>query len=108
MSAERLHVICNSHIDPVWIWRRSSGRTAWVNTAASVIGIMKDFPMVKFACSSAAMYRWIEETNPGLFEQIREMVMLGRWEIVGGWEVQSDVIIARPEMLIRQAEEAKQ
>lgn len=26
MSAKRIHIIANSHMDPVWVWNRSSGR----------------------------------------------------------------------------------
>ena len=29
--AEKLFVISNSHLDPVWIWRRRAGRAAWIN-----------------------------------------------------------------------------
>ncbi len=107
MSAEKLYVIGNGHIDPVWIWRRSSGRNAWVNTVTSTVKIMEEFPMVKFSCSSAALYRWIEETEPALFRKIAKLVEAGRWEIVGAWEVQSDVILSRPEILLRQGETAK-
>ncbi len=108
MSSKRLHVIANSHIDPVWLWRRSSGRTSWLNTVRSVVRIMDEQPDIKFSCSAAALYRWIEEVDPGLFGRVRELVAENRWEIVGGWEVQSDVIISREETLRRQARYGKQ
>ncbi len=107
-SKKRLHVIANSHIDPVWLWRRSSGRTSWLNTVRSVVRIMDEQPDIKFTCSSAALYRWIDETDPGLFKRLQELVREQRWEIVGGWEVQSDAIICRPETLVRQAAYGKQ
>lgn len=100
---KRLYVICNSHLDPVWIWNRSSGRSAWLNTMHSVIRIMQECPDLKFTCSSAALYRWVEDTDPALFRKIAALVEQNRWEITGGWEVQSDVIITRTEPLIRQA-----
>ena len=100
---KKIYVICNSHLDPVWLWNRSSGRSAWLNTMHSVIRIMEDFPDLKFTCSASTLYRWVEETDPALFRKISAMVERNRWEIVGGWEVQSDVIISRTEPLIRQA-----
>lgn len=100
--AEKLFVISNSHLDPVWIWRRRAGRTAWINTMHSVVRTMSRHPEMKFSCSSAAQYRWIEENEPGLFRAIAKLIEQGRWEIVGGWEVQSDAIIARTEPLLRQ------
>ena len=99
---EKIFVISNSHIDPVWIWRRRSGRSSWVNTMHSVVGMMKKHPELKFTCSSAALYRWIEENEPSLFREIARLVESCRWEITGGWEVQSDAIIASTESLIRQ------
>ena len=107
-SGKKLYVICNSHLDPVWIWRRRSGRTAWTNTMHSVVRMMKAHPQLKFSCSTAALYRWIEDTEPALFRQIGELVEAGRWEIVGGWEVQADAIISSTEALIRQAISAKE
>lgn len=100
---KKLYVICNSHLDPVWLWDRASGRSAWMNTMHSVIRIMDENPDLKFTCSSAVLYRFIEETDPALFRRIAAFVREKRWEIVGGWEVQSDVILSRPQTLIHQA-----
>jgi len=104
---KRLYAICNTHLDPVWIWNRRSGRCAWLNTMHSVVRMMREFPELKFSCSAAALYRWVEETDPALFAAIAELVAARRWEIVGGWEVQSDAAISRPEPLLRQALSAK-
>ena len=74
MVRKKLYVICNSHLDPIWLWNRSSGRSAWLNTMHSVIRIMEDEPDLKFTCSSAALYRYIEECDPVLFDKISGMV----------------------------------
>jgi len=100
--AKKIFVISNSHLDPIWIWNRRSGRCAWINTMHSVVRMMERRPELKFTCSSSAQYRWIEENEPSLFRKIARFVDQGRWEIVGGWEVQSDVIVARAESLLRQ------
>ena len=100
---KKLYVICNSHLDPVWIWRRRSGRSAWINTMHSVVRKLEQHPEIKFTASSSAMYRWIEENDPALFRKIAKFAEQGRWEITGGWEVQSDAIISRCEPLLRQA-----
>ncbi|MBR4220028.1 MAG: hypothetical protein IKR81_02665, partial [Victivallales bacterium] len=92
----------------VWIWRRRSGRTAWTNTMHSVVRMMQAHPQLTFSCSTAALYRWVEDTEPALFREIAKLVEAGRWEIVGGWEVQADAIISSPEALIRQALSAKE
>lgn len=104
---KKLYIICNSHIDPVWLWNRSAGRSTWLNTMHSVVRIMEEEPDLKFNCSSAALYRYVEECDPALFRKIRRFVNEKRWDIVGGWEVQSDVILSRPVTLYHQAESAK-
>ena len=106
--AKKIYIISNSHLDPVWIWRRRSGRSAWTNTMHSVANMMAKHPDVKFTCSAAALYRWIEETEPALFSKIGKLVEAGRWEIVGGWEVQADAIVSSAESLIRQGLVAKE
>ena len=100
--AKKIFVISNSHLDPIWIWNRRSGRCAWINTMHSVIHMMERHPELKFTCSASAQYRWLEENEPSLFRKIARFVEQERWEIVGGWEVQSDAIIARAESLLRQ------
>ena len=106
--SKKIYVIVNSHLDPVWIWRRRSGRSSWTNTMHSIVNTMAKHPDVKFTCSAAALYRWVEETEPTLFSKIGKLVEAGRWEIVGGWEVQADAIISSAESLIRQGIVAKE
>ena len=36
---KKLYIICNSHLDPVWLWNLSCGRSAWINTVHSVVRI---------------------------------------------------------------------
>ena len=102
MPASKLHVIFNTHIDPVWIWSRRSGRNAWLNSIASNVTLLKENSDLKFVCSASALYRWVEECAPALFRDVQALVKEGRWELVGGWEVQSDTILARMEPLLRQ------
>lgn len=108
MTARKIYAIANSHLDPIWLWNRSSGNCSMLNTIRSVVGILRDNPDVKFTCSSSAMYRWCEENAPRLFAEVLRLVDSGQWEAVGGWEVQSDSIITRLEVLLRQAEIGQQ
>ncbi|MBR6472039.1 MAG: hypothetical protein IKS83_09605, partial [Victivallales bacterium] len=108
MTASKLHVILNTHIDPVWLWSRRSGRNAWLNSLTSTVAMLRECPDLKFVCSASSLYRWVEECAPALFQEIQSLVAAGRWEIVGGWEVQSDVILARLEPLLRQGRVGKE
>ena len=107
MSAKKLYVIANSHMDPIWLWRLREGRSTWLNTCRSVVRMLKKYPFLKFCRSSSSCYEWIEACDPALFAGIRELVDAGRWELVGGWVEQSDTIITPGEVLFRQAEFGK-
>ena len=104
---EKVYVISNSHMDPIWLWRLREGRSTWINTCRTVVRMMEKYPFLKFTRSSSICYQWIEECDKPLFRKIVKLVDAGRWEIVGGWVEQSDTIITPGESLIRQAEHGK-
>lgn len=98
----RLHMIGNAHIDPVWLWRWEEGLETTRATFRSAIDRIEEYPGFIFTASSACLYKWIEETEPELFERIREKVKEGRWCIVGGWWIEPDCNIPSGEALVRQ------
>lgn len=103
MSAKKLYIIGNSHMDPIWLWRLKEGRSTWLNTCRSVVRILQKYPMLRFVRSSVACYRWLEECDPELFQAIASLIDAGRWEAVGGWEEQSDTVITPAAALLRQS-----
>ena len=98
----RIHMIGNAHIDPVWLWVWQDGLEVAQLTCRAAIKILDKHPDYIFSRSSAAVYRWIERTDPGLFSQIKRYVDQGRWNIVNGWWVQPDCNIPCGESLVRQ------
>lgn len=98
----KLHMIGNAHIDPVWLWKWEEGLETTRATFRSAIDRIEEYPEFIFTASSACLYKWIEETDPELFEKIREKVKEGRWCIVGGWWIEPDCNIPFGEALVRQ------
>ncbi|WP_077623206.1 alpha-mannosidase [Sediminibacillus massiliensis] len=97
-----LHMIGNAHLDPVWLWQWQEGFQETKATFRSALDRMKEYPEFVFTNSSAANYEWIENNEPEMFEEIRQRVEEGRWEIVGGWWVQPDCNIPGGESFVRQ------
>jgi alpha-mannosidase len=95
-------MIGNAHIDPVWLWTAAEGRQETLDTCRSALDRMEETEGFVFCCSTAAGYRWIEETAPGMFAEIAKRIAQGRWVVVGGWWVQPDCNIPSGESLIRQ------
>lgn len=101
-------MIGNAHIDPIWLWRMQEGYEEVISTCRSALNRMKETQEFIFTRSSAAMYKWIEEGEPEMFEEIRNRVKEGRWNIVNGWWVQPDCNIPCGESFVRQALYGKQ
>jgi alpha-mannosidase len=102
-SSRTLHLIGNSHIDPVWLWQWPEGFQEVRATFRSALDRMAEYPEFIFTCDSAAYYEWIEEVDPQMFAEIQARVAEGRWEIVGGWWVEPDCNIPGGESFVRQA-----
>ena len=97
-----LHLIGNSHIDPVWLWQWPEGYQEVRATFRSALDLMNEYPELIFTCDSAAYYEWIEEIDPAMFAEIRTRVAEGRWEIVGGWWIEPDCNLPSGESFVRQ------
>lgn len=98
-----IHLIGNAHLDPVWLWRWQEGFAEVKATFRSALDRMKEFPDFVFTCAAAAIYEWVEENDPAMFEEVRQRVAEGRWAITGGWWIQADCNLPSGESFVRQA-----
>ncbi|OGV64115.1 MAG: hypothetical protein A2498_08245 [Lentisphaerae bacterium RIFOXYC12_FULL_60_16] len=87
-----MHLISQAHLDPVWLWTWRDGFAEVLTTLQSAVDRLHEFPTLRYTCSSAAFYRWVQATDPRLFREIRQFIESGRWEVVGGWVVQADTL----------------
>ncbi len=102
MKKKTLYMIGNSHIDPVWFWDWEEGMQEVKATFASALDRLREFPEMKFTATSAAFFEWIEEVAPEIFEEIRQRVKEGRFELTGGWFIEPDCILPCGEAFVRQ------
>jgi alpha-mannosidase len=85
-----VHIVLNSHIDPVWLWPWQSGLDAALNTCRSVCDLLERHPDVIFTSGEAWKYLQVQRIDPALFTRIGDLVRKGQWEIIGGWWIQPD------------------
>jgi alpha-mannosidase len=97
-----VRAIGNSHIDMAWLWPWTETVEVVRNTFQSVLDLMREYPDFKFTMSSARTYEWMQEKYPDMFEQIRQRVKEGRWEVIGGMWVEPDLNMPDGESLVRQ------
>ena len=101
---KNLHLICNAHIDPVWLWDMEEGISAAISTFRMAANFCEEYDGFVFNHNEVVLYEWIEEQEPALFERIRRLVKAGKWHIMGGWYLQPDCNMPSGESFIRQME----
>lgn len=99
----QIHLIGNAHLDPTWLWRWQEGYGEVLQTFRSAADRLDEYDDFIFTCSSACYYKWVEETDPELFERISRHIKNGRWVPVNGWWVQPDCNMPCAESFARQA-----
>lgn len=102
---KKLYLICNAHIDPVWLWDWEEGVGAALSTFRMAAKFCKEYDGFIFNHNEALLYQWVEEYEPELFREIQELVRIGKWHIMGGWFLQPDCNMPSGEALVRQIEE---
>ncbi len=85
-----VHIIFNSHIDPIWLWPWQSGLDEVLATCRSACDRLDAHPDLTFTRGEAWVYDEIERIDPQLFARMRAHIEVGRWEVVGGWWIQPD------------------
>ena len=97
----RLHLIGNSHLDPVWLWDWREGLNEAVTTCRTVLRLMEEFPEMTYIRGEASTYEHIRRHDPATFERIVQRIAEGRWDVVGGSWVQPDTNLPATETLVR-------
>jgi alpha-mannosidase len=97
-----IHLLCNAHLDPVWLWEWEEGAAEAVNTFRTAADLCEEFPGFIFNHNEVVLYRWVREYEPELFRRIQRLVRAGRWHIMGGWYLQPDCNLPSGEAFVRQ------
>ncbi len=100
---KKLHLVCNAHLDPYWLWEWEEGAAEAISTFRTAADLLDEYPEFVFCHNEVILYRWVEEFEPALFERIQRLVAEGRWHIMGGWYVQPDCNMPSGESFLRQA-----
>lgn len=91
-----------SHIDLAWLWDKREGEEVWLNTSRIILNLMNDYPEWVYCAGQAAGYQWMERDYPEVWEQIKNRVAEGRWEVVGGTWAEFDSNVPGGESYVRQ------
>lgn len=92
----------HTHIDTAWLWRLKHTREKASRSFSTVLRLMERYPEYLFLHTQPQQYAYIKEDFPKMYEQIKEKVKEGTWEIDGGMWVEADCNIPSGESLTRQ------
>ncbi len=99
---KKIHLVCNAHLDPVWLWQRAEGMAEAMATFRIAADFCEKYNGFVFNHNESVLYEWVLENEPELFERIKKLVKQGRWRIMSGWYLQPDVVMPSGESIIRQ------
>ncbi len=102
-----LHLVCNAHIDPVWLWELDEGIAETLSTYRVSAEFCEDYDGFVFNHNEALLYQWVEQYEPALFKRIQKLVAEGKWHIMGGWFIQPDCNLPSGESFVRQILEGR-
>ena len=98
-----LYMIGNTHFDPAWLWTWDEAMAGIRATFRAALERMQEDSEFVYSFCTPAVFDWIRETDPALFEQIRQRVAEGGWDVAAeGWWLQPDCNAPSGESLIRQ------
>lgn len=98
----KIHLICNAHLDPVWLWQRTEGMAEAMSTFRIAADFCEKYDNFVFNHNESVLYEWVHENEPELFERIQKLVKQDKWRVMSGWYLQPDVLMPCGESIIRQ------
>lgn len=101
---KKIHLLCNAHLDPIWLWARNEGIAEAISTFRVAADFCEKYDNFVFNHNESLLYEWVEEYEPELFERIKKLVKQGKWRIMGGWYLQPDCLMPSGEAFLRQIE----
>jgi len=96
-----LYGVGHAHIDAAWLWPRDETIEKTLRTFSTIASLAKEYDFV-YVQSSAQYYEWVEERDRRLFDEVKKLIDNGKWVIVGGMWVESDIQLVDGESLARQ------
>jgi alpha-mannosidase len=102
MTKPVVHLVCQAHLDPIWLWEWEEGAAEAISTFRTAADLCEEFDGFVFNHNEVILYEWVEEYEPALFSRIQRLVREGKWHIMGGWFLQPDCNMPSGESFVRQ------
>lgn len=97
-----VNAVGNCHIDTCWLWPWAETKRKVARSWANQCDLLDRYPELRFACSQAQQYKWLEQIYPSLFDRVKAKVKKGTFQPIGGSWVEHDTNMPSGESLVRQ------
>ena len=79
---KKLFLVCNAHLDPVWLWQRAEGMAEAMATFRIAADFCEKYDGFVFNHNESVLYEWVMHNEPELIQRIKHLVKKGRWRIM--------------------------
>jgi alpha-mannosidase len=90
------------HIDTCWLWPFDETKRKVNRSWSNQCDLIDRYPELRFCCSQAQQYKWLEQYYPSTFDRVKKKVKEGSFQPIGGSWVEHDTNLPGGESLIRQ------
>jgi alpha-mannosidase len=101
-KAVTVHCIGHAHIDMNWQWSWPETVATTLDTFATVLRLLEEYPDFRFSQSQVAVYEIVARQDPAMLAAIAARVREKRWEVTASHWVEGDKNLASGESLVRQ------
>jgi alpha-mannosidase len=92
----------HTHLDVAWLWTLDNIKLKTARSWASALRLLEQYPDFVWIQSQPQLYKYVKETQPELWAEVKRRVAEGRWEADGGMWVEADCNLSGGESLVRQ------
>ena len=101
-NKKRIYTVATAHLDTIWSWDFETTVSKYIyDTLVDNIALFKKYPNYIFSFEGSYRYELMEEYYPELFEEMKEYIRQGRWNVTGSAYENGDTNCPSPEALFR-------
>src|SRR5262249_46471026 len=89
----------HTHLDVAWLWTLDNIKLKTARSWASALRLFEQYPDFVWIQPQPQLYKYIKETQPELWDEVKRRIAEGRWEADGGMWVEADCNLTGGEAL---------
>ena len=99
---QTIYLVPHSHYDVAWAFTKEDYLEISESILQQAVELMKKYKEYKFSWEQIFPLKVLEERNPRLWSEIKEMIQKGKLEIIDGQYLMPDTMLPAGEVLVRE------